>query len=431
MEEKSCSPNAPSTYSKTKLSADPFCKTYDFRGKYGSEATEEKCFRLGLACNAFKRPIVLGMDYREHNDSLAKAFLQGFKGEARFAGTVPSPVIGYNAAAWGVMFTASHNPAGYNGVKFKKHKRCFFEGELAKLREWYDASNPPFLSQGTPLPGVDESLRQTYLDALPEFEFGVYDLAGGAVCAIKEVFPGALFSEPDPTFLRHAPEPKADTLSVLQKKSVEEKKVGFAFDGDGDRCVVVDQGHVVDGGILSAFIASSHLPKKSRVLVTLDTQAEVFRFLEDQGFSVSYTAVGDVYLLQEMLSVGADFAAERSGHYSFKKHVPDSDGIYTAALLSGTRFGEVADFASQFTQVCLQDEVRFPVDFERFKSLAEEKAVRVDALDGVKAEFEDFTFLVRASRTEPKVRVNVEADSLEKARRGLLRVHDFLGQCRV
>lgn len=410
---------------------DNFCKAYDFRGKYGSEATEEKCFRLGLACNAFKRPIALGMDYREHNDSLAKAFLQGFKGEVRFAGAVPSPVIGYNATAWGVVFTASHNPAGYNGVKFKKHKRCFFEGELAKLREWYDASNTPFLSQGTPLPDVDGSLRQTYLDALPEFESGVYDLAGGAVCAVKEVFPDSVFFDPDPAFEKHAPEPKSGALSVLQKKSIDSKKVGFAFDGDGDRCVVVDRGNVVDGGILAAFIASRHLPKKAKVLVTLDTQAEVFRFLEDEGFSVAYTAVGDVFLLKEMLSSQADFAAERSGHYSFKKHMPDSDGIFAAALLSGTRFGEVADFAFQFKQVSLQQEARFALDFSKLRALAEEKAVRVDALDGVKAEFEDFTFLVRASRTEPKVRINVEADSKELAEKGLAWTLEALHRCRV
>lgn len=432
--DPACSPNAPSSKASSSgvpLPNDSFCKTYDFRGTYGSEATEEKCFRLGVASNAFRRPVVLGMDYREHNDSLAQAFLQGFQGVVRFAGVVPSPVIGFNASAWGVVFTASHNPTGYNGVKFKKHHRCFFEGELAKLREWYFFSKKPFEFDGKPLPEVDASLRQKYVDALPEVGSGVFDLAGGAVCALRDVFPQTLFAKPDPTYSMHAPEPKSGTLDVLQKTSVDEKKVGFAFDGDGDRCVVVDQGAVVDGGILSAFIASNHLPKKSRVLVTLDMQAEVFRFLQDQGFAVSYAPVGDVYLLEEMLSSGADFAAERSGHYSFKKHMPDSDGIFTAALLSGTRFGEVAEFAAQFKQVSLKDEVRFAVDFAKLKALVQEKAVRVDALDGVKAEFEDFTFLVRASKTEPKVRVNVEADSKELAKKGLKFLRGVLATCRV
>ncbi len=417
----------------TDLSAvpDAFCKAYDFRGKYGSEATEEKCFRLGLAASAYKRPIVLGMDYREHNDSLAKAFLQGFSGETRFAGIVPSPVVGFAATAWGVQFTASHNPAGYNGVKFKKHRRCFFQSELAKLREWYFASKKPFVFENRPLPDVDVSLTQKYVEALPDFESGLYDLAGGAVCALRAVFPETIFAEPDPAYARHAPEPKADALGVLRKKSADEKKVGFAFDGDGDRCVVVDGGVVMDGGILSAFIAFFHLPKKSRVLVTLDTQAEVFRFLQDAGFVVSYTPVGDVYLLEEMLDAGADFAAERSGHYSFKKHMPDSDGIYAAALLSGTRFGEVSAFASQFKQVSLKEEVRFSVDFSKLDALVREKAVRVDVLDGVKAEFGDFTFLVRQSKTEPKVRINVEAADAQKAKRGLEKTLCFLAACQA
>lgn len=417
---------------KTESLPDPFFKTYDCRGRYGTEATEEKTFWLGKACNAYKRPLVVGMDYREHNDSLASAFLQGFEGPLRFGGNLPSPAVAYaSKAGWGVSFTASHNPAGYSGVKFKKHQRCFFENELSALKGWYDFSKKtPFVSKEDPLPFVDEQVRADYENALLSFEDGIYDLAGGAACALKDVFPDRLFDEPDPVFSKRGPEPTQSTLSALASTTKKQRKVGFAFDGDADRCVAVDQGLVVDGGLLTAFIATRHFPKKTKVLVTLDTQDEVFRYLQDEGFSVDYTPVGDVYLVRKMLETGADFAAERSGHYSFKKHMPDSDGIFTASLLSPTKPGELADFCRKFKNVSLISEVRFEVDFGKLKSLVDKSATRVDGIDGVKAQFETFTFLARASKTEEKVRLNVEARTASAAKEGMEKAMAWLQDCR-
>src|SRR3989338_3914079 len=154
---------------------DPFFKTYDCRGRYGTEATEEKSFWLGSACNAFKRPLIVGMDFREHNDTLLSAFLQGFKGPVRFAGHMPSPALSFNSkTAWAVSFTASHNPAGYNGVKFKKHRRCFFENELSALKQWYAFSKKrPFSFRNNPLPETDERIKTDSLQSLPEIRGGV------------------------------------------------------------------------------------------------------------------------------------------------------------------------------------------------------------------------------------------------------------------
>lgn len=410
-----------------------FFKTYDCRGKYGIDATEQNCFRLAAACNAFKRPIVVGMDYREHNDSLASAFFQGFQGDAWYAGHLPSPALAYNSQhGWAVSFTASHNPAGYNGVKFKKHKRCFFENELQQLKKWYDFSKPPEKIDFKPLPFEDTAVKRNYLDDLPEIQNGLFDLGGGAACALKDAFPRRLFDVPDPRFERHASEPKEGTLDVLQAETRKQNQAGFAFDGDADRCIAVDQGRVIDGGILAAFIAARHVPAKSKIFVTLDTQAEVFRFLQDEGFRTAYTPVGDVHVVKAMLEHGAAFAAERSGHYSFQKHMPDSDGIYTAALLSGTKAGELVEFASQFKAVSLKEEVRFQVDFGQLKDWAETKAGsgNVESIDGVKADFGEYAFLVRASQTEPKIRINVEAASSEKAKKGMDEVKAAMEKCR-
>ncbi|MBI5036965.1 hypothetical protein HZC09_06520 [Candidatus Micrarchaeota archaeon] len=404
-----------------------FFKTYDCRGKYGEDATEANCFRLGAACNAFSDKLVLGMDYREHNDSLAEAFLGGFDGVVSSLGNVPSPVVAFNSSSLGVSFTASHNPAGYNGVKFKKERRCFFQGELAGVKREFELRKAE--NKKRPLPQPNQELVESYVSSLPAIESGIFDLAGGAACALKKIFPETIFSEQDPSYSKHSPEPTEGALDVLAKKTLS-GKVGFAFDGDADRAMVVDKGKVIDGAFSAAFICS-RLPKGSKVLVTLDTPAEVFRFIENSGLNVEYTPVGDVFLLEKMLESGADFAAERSGHFSFAKHMPDSDGIYSAAFLSSLKPGELLGFSKQFRNVSLITKVHFSVDFAKLESLAREKAERVDAMDGVKAEMEDFTFLVRASKTEPKVRVNVEAETKEKAEKGKVFVESLLQKCRV
>ncbi|MBI2445440.1 hypothetical protein HYV43_03575 [Candidatus Micrarchaeota archaeon] len=412
-----------------------FFKTYDCRGMYGADATEKNCFRLGRACHASKRPIVLGMDFREHNDTLAAAFMTGFEGDVRFAGHLPSPALAYASSdGWAISFTASHNPAGYNGVKFKKHQRCFFENELQQLKKKYAFAKAPDHIDAKKMPAVDETVKAGYLGALPEIHDAVFDLAGGAACALKEAFgEKAIFHQPDPTFANHAPEPKEDTLGILAAQTVKQRKVGFAFDGDADRCVAVDQGTVIDGGILTAYIAVHHVQAKTKVFVTLDTQAEVFRLLQDEGFDAHYTPVGDVHIVRAMVEQNAVFAAERSGHYSFKQHMPDSDGIYTAALLSGTKAGDILAFARQFKAISLKDEVRFQVDFAALKAWAEARAGsgNVQAIDGVKADFGDYAFLVRASQTEPKVRINVEAANPAAAKKGLEEVKTALEKSRI
>jgi len=134
-----------------------------------------------------------------------------------------------------------------------------------------------------------------------------------------------------------------------------------------------------------------------------------------------------------MMEHDAAFAAERSGHYSFKQHMPDSDGIYTAALLSGTKAGDLVEFTQRFKAVSLKDEVRFQIDFAQLKAWAEQKAgtANVQDIDGVKADLGDYAFLVRSSQTEPKIRINVEAADVPKAKKGMDEVKAAMEKCRM
>ncbi len=155
-------------------------------------------------------------------------------------------------------------------------------------------------------------------------------------------------------------------------------------------------------------------------MLTIDCPDEVYSFLRDEGFTVYYSAVGDVNVLKKVEETHAAFSFERSGHYAFSKHMIYSDGIYAAAVLSNTRPGELIAFAKQFTNVSLITAVPGKADFPRLAKLIQEKnPLGIETLDGVKARFDDYCVLIRASQTEPKIRVNVEAKTNALAKKGM------------
>jgi len=256
-------------------------------------------------------------------------------------------------------------------------------------------------------------------------------LAGGAACAIRQVFPGTIFNEPDPLFQKHSPEPKKDTLGVLREKT-KTGGPGFAFDGDADRVIVCDSGTVLEGDVVAAFIASGLLKKTDRIVLSIDCRQEAFDFLRGEGFTVVTSKVGDPNVLETARREKAAFSAERSGHYSFLSHAPNSDGIYASALLSPTRPGEILGFSKQFKNVTVIEQVFSKVDFQKLRALAGEKEPNeLVTLDGVKAVFDDYALLIRSSTTEPKVRLNSEAKNAELAKKGMNLAKKLVAQCVV
>ncbi len=411
-------------------------RTYDIRGVFGKEITAERFFALGKALEKFSKTIVVGMDYRRNNDLLAAALLDGFGGDETFLGFAPTPATAFNSQALGVSLTASHNPPEYNGLKPLKQRRCFYGEELSQLKKEFDEVSKKLAktarAKGVASTKPDPSLLSPYLDSLPEFGNAVFDLAGGAVCSIASAFPKTIFSQPDSMFVRHSPEPTPDTLGVLASETRKTPSLGFAFDGDGDRCTAVDSGKIVDSGAVTAFFASNFLKRGSRIIVTLDVQDEVFVFLRDGGFNVEYSPVGDVFVLKKAAETGADFAAEKAGHYSVFKHMPYSDGVYFAAALSQSKPGALNEFAAQFKNVFLSENIpNAAVDFARLAEAVKGKAERVETIDGVKAAFEDYTLLIRASNTQPLVRVSVEAKSRERGLEGLAAAKRLLAECKA
>ncbi len=414
-------------------------KGYDVRGVYGTEVTEERFFVLGQAFNEIAKRLVIGMDYRQHNDSLLNAFLNGFTGEFTFVGIAPTPATAFNTLEYGVSITASHNPPEYNGLKPLMKKRPFYASEMNDLKIRYAhleslAEKAGKLSGGTfekKKVKEDKTLLKAYVDSLPEFKSAIYDLGGGTVCAVKDAISRGggelLFDEPDPFFNQRPSEPTDETLTLLKQKTLSEKKLGFAFDGDGDRLAVVAEGRVIDGGVAGAFLAVQNLKKGDKIAITIDVSEEGFDFLTDYGFHVYYSPVGHINVPLKMEEVGGVYAMEYSGHYCFASRMLQADGSYNAALISQVRLGEIIEFVNQFKMKRFVTKENARVNFAAFEKLVREKQpLAMETIDGVKAKFEDYAFLVRQSQTEPKVRVFIEAKTQAGIDKGLKHVKDFI-----
>ncbi|MFH1106945.1 MAG: hypothetical protein V1787_03540 [Candidatus Micrarchaeota archaeon] len=403
----------------------------DIRGKYGKEVTPEAFLRLGTAAAEMFETLAVGMDYRPHNEKLLQAFLAGYRHKVTFLGYAPTPAVAFLSRKAGLSLTASHNPAGYNGAKFFRARTYVTEKEMAELKRRFDAVAME-QSQLLPLPQADREAVREYEDSIPEMTKGVFDLGGGAVCALKHLFPHSIFNAPDPLFEKRAPEPKDETLGELKRITAEGPAVGFAFDGDGDRVMLCDRGKVIEGDVTAAFAAERLLKKGDCMVLSIDCRQEVFDRCSDAGFKVFTSKVGDAHVLRLAVERRAALSAERSGHFSIPKHAPDSDGVYFAALLCDARAGELADFSAGFRNVTLKKEEYCRADFDKLKKLAGEKGpAELITIDGVKAVFEDYTILLRASTTETKVRINSEAGTQEKAKQGMMLAEGLLAKARI
>ncbi len=414
-------------------------KEYDVRGEYPSVVSDENFYFLGRALQGFGKPLYLGRDFRKSGATLAPHLATGFSeagGEVIFLGNIPTPATAFLCGEVGTQITASHNPPQYNGAKFFRAGVPFFKEDLAKLKAGFEkagSANAP----KRPIVGLDasgnEGELERYFNALPEFgENALFDLCGGAACGFSRLFKNKIYDVADPLFEKHSAEPKDATLGDLKSKTADGKLLGLAFDGDADRVFAVDRGKVLPGDVLAAFCAQEMFSKGDKITLSIDCQNEFFDFIRDLGLKPVWSGVGDVNVLKTAIENGADFAAEVSGHFSFMKHMAYSDAIYAAAKLSHFKAGSLAEFASQFKNVVVREEVRFSADFEKVKArFSEERGLQsLVTIDGVKAVFEGISILVRASKTEPKIRISSEGKDSGAAKAGVDLAKAVLAECK-
>jgi phosphomannomutase len=442
---------------------DAIIKAYDIRGTVPDQVNESLARAVGAAfvrvLGAHGSTVVVGEDMRPSSPQLARAFADGAMAQGAdvlLIGLASTDLLyfasGYLEAP-GAMFTASHNPAQYNGIKLCRPGAAPVgqESGLREIKEMVTAGVPDWdgatgtLSQRTllneyaahvlSLVPTDGSRR---LKVVVDAGNG---MGGHTVPAVFEQINVELvpmYFELDGSFPNHEANPiEPENLRDLQARVLSEgADLGLAFDGDADRCFVIDErGEIVSPSALTALIAVRELKRKpgSVVIHNLITSKSVPEIIIENGGTPVRTRVGHSFIKESMAKTGAVFGGEHSGHFYFQDFWRADSGML-AALHAIAALGSTEE-GSTFSSI-MADYDRYPMSGEINSTVADQHssiaAIKaqysshsMDELDGLTVTGPTWWFNVRPSNTEPLLRLNVEADdapTMERVRDEVLSV---------
>ena len=421
-------------------------KAYDVRGVVPDQLDADMCRAIGRATARFARApeILVARDMRESGVALSGAFSDGVRSEGvdvTDLGLASTDFLYFASGhlnAPGAMFTASHNPAKYNGLKL-----CM-SGALPIGRDTglaeIEASAEELLDEPAG-PLVGERRELSLLDAWADHVVSFVDLAalrplrvvadtangmGGLVVPIVfERLPfeiDILYPELDGNFPNHPADPIQPENLVDLKRAVLElgADVGLAFDGDADRVFLVDErAESVSGSLTTALVASSMLAKHpgETVLYNLICSHVVPEVVRELGGNPVRTRVGHSFIKQVMAETGAVFGGEHSGHYYYRDNYRADSGIITALIvleLMSRSDQPLSAMLAPFERYADSGEINTEVANPAATVAAVAESERssgasVDLLDGLTVEHGDWWYNVRPSNTEPLLRLNVEA----------------------
>ncbi len=431
-------------------------KAYDVRGVVPDELNEDIARAIGAAFVDVTdaQRIVTAHDMRETGPGLARAFAEGAmkRGASVVEAGLSSTDMLYFATGHlglpGAMFTASHNPAKYNGIKMCRANAVAI-GQDTGLTEIRDRATE-YLDSGIPTAeGGASDAEAEQVDLLTPYAEhlrGLVDLSGSrrlkvvvdagngmggyTVPAVlgDTVLPALpldivpMYFELDGSFPNHEANPlEPSNIVDLQAKVVEVgADLGVAFDGDADRCFVVDAaGAPVSPSAITALVATRELVRHpgSTVIHNLITSHAVPEIVREHGGTPVRTRVGHSFIKAEMAKNDAVFGGEHSAHYYFRDFWFADTGMLAAMHVLaalGEQDGTLADLTAEFTRYVASGEINSTVDdqkgrVEAVRSAFADDASSIDELDGLTVELPDGAwFNVRASNTEPLLRLNVE-----------------------
>ena len=427
-------------------------KAYDIRGLVKDEVTPDFSFSLGVAFAKFleieREPatIVVGEDMRPSSAPLADAFSDGATSQGMDViriGLASTDMLYFASGKLnlpGVMFTASHNPAKYNGMKLCKSgaRPIGQESGLVKIRQLIEEGVP---MSNRPVGNVrKQELLSDYVDYLltrfPKNTFKkrklkvVIDagngMAGFTAPAVMEQLNVELipmYFELDGNFPNHEANPiEPENLKALQKKVKKEKAdIGLAFDGDADRCFLIDEnGDLVNPSALTSLIAVRELKANpgATIIYNLISSKAVAEVISENGGIALRSRVGHSYIKTLMAESGAVFGGEHSGHFYFGDFWRADSGmlaaLYALAELMATP-KSLSNLLEPYNRYFSSGEINSKVkDASKSIKLVKDKyqdKYQVDELDGLTVTAENWWFNLRPSNTEPLLRLNVEADT--------------------
>jgi len=425
---------------------DKIFKAYDIRGVVPDELDEGVAEQVGAAfvrlTNA--KSIVTLHDMRATSAPLAEALGRGAasQGADVIHGGLGSTDMVYYASGSldipGAMVTASHNPARYNGIKLCKAgaKPVGIETGLAEIKSMVADGVPGYDGEpGTTtsrdlLPGYAEYLKKLVdLSGIRPLKVAVDAGNGMAGHTVPVVFEGlpitliALYFELDGTFPHHEANPidPANLRDLQQAVKDSNADIGLAFDGDADRCFVVDErGEIVSPSVLAALIATRELAREPGVTVihNLITSRAVPEIVAEHGGTPVRTRVGHSFIKAKMAETNAVFGGEHSGHFYFRDFwFADSGMLAALHVLAalGHDARPLSAMLQDFSRYAASGEINSEVADQagttaKVKDIYSERpGVTLDELDGLTVMGDDWWFNIRPSNTEPLLRLNVEA----------------------
>jgi phosphomannomutase len=414
-------------------------KAYDIRGVYGDTLTEPIAESIGRAFATFTgaKRIVVGQDMRPHSEPLFKALASGLTRqgvEVIHVGLCSTPMCyfacGSLKADASIMITASHNPGEWNGFKLTREDAIPISGATG-IREIETLHNTGAYAPDT-APGrvVEHAIGDAYrahvaarceirrpLRIAADMANAMGAVEAEALDGLIEIDP--LFATLDGSFPNHEANPlKADTLEALRDRvRGGAYDFGIAFDGDADRVGFVDeQGGIVPMDLAGALIATAVLAKeKGVILYDLRCSRAVREVIEENGGTPLMSRVGHAFIKQQMRDHDGIYCGEFSGHFYFRDNYyteSSAMAVLAVANIVAASDAPLSEHIRPLRRYAQSGEINSTVEappavLERIKAAYADG--KQTFLDGISVDYPDWWFNVRASNTEPLVRLNVEA----------------------
>lgn len=425
--------------------------TDGFRGEANVVLTAEHAFRVGRFLGWYygkgkKAQIAIGKDTRRSSYMFEYALAAGITAsgaDAFLLHVTTTPSVSYVVRTedfdCGIMISASHNPFYDNGIKIINGMGQKIEAAVEEQIEQYiDGEHPEIpLATGADIGRtVDFAAGRNryigYLMSIPAHSFknvkvGLDCSNGSASSIAKSVFDAlraktyVINNEPDGTNINT--DCGSTHIEALQAFVREHKlDVGFAYDGDADRCIAVDHlGNVVDGDKI-LYVCGKYLREQGKlandtIVTTVMSNLGLYKALEREGIAYEKTAVGDKYVCENMMANGHSLGGEQSGHIIFSRHASTGDGILTSLMVMEALMEKKASLKDLADEVKIYPQILQNVRVSDKRTARENPKVQEAVAQVEKALGDEGRILVRESGTEPLIRVMVEASSQEECKK--------------
>jgi phosphomannomutase/phosphomannomutase/phosphoglucomutase len=421
-------------------------KAYDIRGQIPNELNADICYRIGNATGAFldANTVVVGRDMRLTSEEFAAAVIKGLTDagiEVLDIGLCGTEMVYFATAHLkadgGIMITASHNPADYNGLKIVREEARPISGDtgLADIRKLAESDDRRTAEGGkrTRVDILDDYIQHmleyvdtTKLKPLKLVMNPGNGCAGVATDALEKHLPFEfikLHNEPDGTFPNGIPNPMLLENQAVTSEAVLEQgaDMGIAWDGDFDRCFLFDEhGTFIEGYYIVGLLAESILAKNPGGSVVHDPRLtwNTIEIVDAAGGKAVQSKSGHSFIKEKMRAVDGVYGGEMSAHHYFRNFSYADSGMIPWLLVaelmssSGKSLSELV--GERMAMYPASGEINRKVDdakamLEKLHDTYASDALSVDDIDGYSFEFADWRFNIRMSNTEPVVRLNVES----------------------